>query len=154
MPDEIDNISFRFFRLFAHYEWALKQMGYGKAARNGTAEANWDKFAKDFGGALMESEDQHVVEAREYILAIPPKREMWVNGRTSWEASPAERRCARTLFIHIRRVRNNLYHGGKFYDGHWFDEERSVELIKRSLLLLEYLRSTTEGLHAIRGEAH
>jgi len=36
---------------------------------------------------------------------------------------------------YVRRVRNNLFHGGKF-NGRWFEPERSAELLIHCLTIL------------------
>ena len=149
--NDLNALSFRFFKLFAQYEYALKAMGYGAAGRNGQAEADWDRFANDIGAAIMTVQDEPVVEARRYILDSPPKRQIWVDHSVRWQAVPNSEQSVQILFGHIRRVRNNLYHGGKF-NGRWIDPDRSRELIASALVLLEALIATNDSLaEAIRG---
>ena len=45
---------------------------------------------------------------------------------------------ATSLFRHIRRVRNNLFHGGKF-GGNWLEPDRSKLLLTYSLMILNEL---------------
>ena len=62
-------------------------------------------------------------------------------------------RTAQGLFGHLRRVRNNLYHGGKF-NGRWIAPDRSRDLIAHSLTLLEALvKHDTNLKNAIYGNA-
>ena len=44
---------------------------------------------------------------------------------------------AKFLFLLIRRVRNNLFHGGKF-NGKWFEPERSEALLQHGLVILRH----------------
>lgn len=153
MSDELDQLAYRFFKLFAQCEYALKALGYGRAATGNAAEADWDRFANEIGIALMQEQSANVVEARTYLLEKPPKRQVWVNGDVEWAVVPNNERSAQILFAHIRRVRNNLYHGGKFHD-RWIDPDRSEELISRSILLLQHLVNTNEHLReAVQGNA-
>lgn len=153
MSTELDQLAFRFFQLFAQYEYALKTMGYGRAANADAAEADWDRFANDVGVLLVRDKDPDVVAARTYLFENPPKRQVWVNGSVAWAAVPHNERSAQILFAHIRRVRNNLYHGGKF-NGRWIEPDRSAELISKSLTLLERLvKSDVRLLEAIQGNA-
>lgn len=138
MSAELDQLAFRFFKLFAQCEYALKAMSYGRAAHRYATEADWDRFANEVGTRLMSEQDPGVVAARTYLLENPPKRQVWVNGSVAWEPVPNNERSVQILFAHIRRVRNNLYHGGKF-NGRWIDPDRSAELISKSLVLLEHL---------------
>ena len=150
---DLDKLAYRFFKLFAQYEYALKAMGYGRAGRADAAEPDWDRFANEVGVALVQSQDPAVIDARTYLLSEPPRRQVWINGSVEWAAVANTERSVQMLFAHIRRVRNNLYHGGKF-NGRWIDPDRSEELISKSLVLLQYLLDTDHNLQeAINGNA-
>jgi hypothetical protein len=153
MSAELDQIAFRFFKLFAQYEYALKAMGFGSAGSNGQAEPAWDQFANEVGIKIMTVTDEPVAAARCYILEQPPKRQVWVGGAAAWEPVANNDKSVQTLFGHIRRVRNNLYHGGKF-NGRWIDPDRSRELIDKSILILVTLLELDDRLReAIHGNA-
>jgi hypothetical protein len=47
------------------------------------------------------------------------------------------------ILLWVRRVRNNLFHGGKF-NGHWFQPERSEQLITASLVVIHAFRGHGE----------
>lgn len=138
MQTDLDELAFRFFKLFAQYEYALKAMGYGTAGYNGRAEPDWDRFSNEIGAAIMVPQEAALAEARKYIFQYPPKRQIWVNNAVQWQDVPNTGRSPQILFGHIRRIRNNLYHGGKF-NGRWIDPDRSRELIGNALVLLESL---------------
>lgn len=151
MSAEIDQLAFRFFKLFAQCEYALKAIGCGRATNADAAEADWDRFANEVGALLLSDQDPEIVAARTYLFENPPKRQVWTSGGVAWAAVPNNERSAQILLSHIRRVRNNLYHGGKF-NGRWIDPDRSAELISKSLLLLEYLvNADARLLEAIHG---
>lgn len=151
--DDLDQIAFRFFKLFAQFEYALKAMGYGAAGKSGQAEPAWDRFANEIGAQIMTVGDGPVVAARRYILEQPPKRQIWTDGAVQWEGVPNDDRSVQALFGHLRRVRNNLYHGGKF-NGRWIDPDRSRELIASSLVILDALVEREGRLReAIHGNA-
>lgn len=150
---DLDHLAFKFFRLFAQYEYALKAMSYGRAGRNDAADADWDRFANEVGKVLLSEQDPAVADARELLLTTPPKRQVWIDGSVAWAGVPNNERTAQVLFGHIRRVRNNLYHGGKF-NGRWIDPDRSEGLISASLLLLQHLMTCDQRLgEAIQGNA-
>ncbi len=154
MTDDLDQLAFQFFKVFAQCEYALKAMGFGRAARGGdAAEADWDRFANDIGVLLLQETQEDVVAVRTYLLTEPPKRQVWIDGVVKWAMVSNNDRSAQMLFGHIRRVRNNLYHGGKFH-AEWIAPDRSRELMSKSLLLLEHLAASNEELdHAMRGNA-
>lgn len=59
------------------------------------------------------------------------------NGLIAWDDSrPQTDSRADELLIYVRRVRNNLFHGGKF-NGHWFEPERSEPLLRYSIAILD-----------------
>lgn len=66
---------------------------------------------------------------------------MWVAG------DPGALSPARLLVLYIRRVRNNLFHGGKFA-GQWFDPDRSKALLEASVLLLGHFITIDGEVHA------
>ena len=54
-------------------------------------------------------------QAIELILKEPPKKQFIANGLIEWkEVAPATNSRSDALFQYIRRIRNNLFHGGKF----------------------------------------
>ncbi len=153
MPKTLDETAFHLFRLFAQYEYALKAMGYAKASRTGTAEPDWDRFAKEIGVKLLAASEPSVVAARDYLLREPPRRQVLVNGEIAWADVSNSDHSAHALFGHIRRVRNNLYHGGKF-NGRWFAPDRSRPLMDTCIILLDALKMQDAVLReAIEGNA-
>jgi hypothetical protein len=64
----------------------------------------------------MANSDPHE-SLKDHILDEPPKKQ-GPNGENKivWLDVAANDKSAQALFSHIRRMRNNLYHGGKFND--------------------------------------
>jgi hypothetical protein len=145
MTRQLDQLAFKFFKLFAQYEYALKAMGYGRARSNGGAEPDWNKFANIVGRKVLDVREPDVAAAIQFLFDEPPKRQIWLTDHVEWEAVVSPDRSPQTLFGHISRVRNNLYHGGKF-NGRWFEPERSKELITKSLCVLEALLAIDSDL--------
>jgi len=151
MSQQLDELAFTFFKLFAQYEYALKAMQYTRVGAGGQAEPDWDRFSKEVGNQVLESPSEDLASALEYLFDQPPKKQVLNNGVLSWQVVPNTERSPQILFSHIRRVRNNLYHGGKF-NGHWFDPDRSEELISKALLVLQPLEVINNDIaEAIRG---
>ncbi|MGP8288283.1 hypothetical protein ACT3XE_17665, partial [Halomonas sp. AOP7-C1-8] len=93
-------------------EFGLKEIGYYRTARNQNAEVDWDRFANEclstsFFDAITVAGNVNV------LLQTPPKRQI-VNGQgyLSWEQVGAVSNI-QELTSSLRRVRNNLFHGGK-----------------------------------------
>ena len=137
MPDnELNKIAYDFFLVFSRMEYALKVSGFNNG--DGVAKANWYKFAthQDIENFIANPPTTEISEAIDYIIGNPPMRQSVKNNILGWETVvPDTKSNADKLFQYIRRVRNNLFHGGKF-NGNWFEPQRSESLIKNSLIIL------------------
>jgi len=132
---ELDDLATELFGFIARCEYALKASGYLMHAE-GKAQPNWDRFAGEIGEALLAIEDSELQLAHSYLLEHPPKKQIVHEGMLDWEESKESNQPkGQRLFGHIRQVRNNLFHGGKF-NGRWFEPQRSKELIESSLIVL------------------
>ena len=66
----------------------------------------------------------------------PPKKQVLKDGLLCWSnVLPDHRNKSELVFSLICRIRNNLFHGGKF-NGEWFSPQRSKELIEHALIIL------------------
>jgi len=128
-----------FFVVFSRFEYAMKAAGW---YRRDVARAE-----PDWNGLITELERQEdditrpLLEAGAYLLASPPNEQVRASdGSIVW--SPV--RCDVTreplscLLKSVKRVRNNLFHGGKF-EHLWELSERNRRLVSDSLRVLECL---------------
>src|SRR5260370_10423921 len=101
-----------FFVVFSRFEYALKRSStYLRAIPK--AEADWDKFAAALGeGFFKEVREGKVAQI---LVDYPPWKQVAKEGKLDWEKPPAIT-SVNELFLAIRRVRNNIVHGGKFPD--------------------------------------
>lgn len=136
-PD-LHHMASDFFRTFARMEYALKATSFLVPHRR-NAEADWKAFAAEIQPAL-EQADEEVRRAVAFILAEPPRKQINVNGRIEWDnTQPDADHEAELVLRYICRIRNNLFHGGKF-NGHWFQPERSGQLMQSALVVLNHCR--------------
>lgn len=130
----IDALSYEFFREFARYEYCLKAVGLRHNTKE--AKANWDMYANEVKDVLEKPKSPLLQEAIDYFLTHPSKKQIIKKDILDWDDTPLEERVlAKKIFILIRRVRNNLFHGGKF-NGNWFEPERSELLMNYALIIL------------------
>tara|TARA_R110002124_G_scaffold86074_1_gene222852 strand:+ start:676 stop:1134 length:459 start_codon:yes stop_codon:yes gene_type:complete len=130
----LDDLAFEFFKEFARAEYALKASGFHKG--EGNAEANWPDFAEQVEPLIQNPSSEALEDAINFILQTPPKKQVIQEGVIQWSESPPNHPVkAENLLIYVRRVRNNLFHGGKF-NGHWFAPERSEALLRHCLVIL------------------
>jgi hypothetical protein len=143
MERNLDNLSFRFFKMFARYESTLKERGFFRAS-HGRIDVDWDRFANEVAGPNYKQTLGDINAAVEYILQEPPMRQTTNDeGNIIWVEVPNVDQSPQALFGHICRMRNNLYHGAKF-NGSWFDPERSKALLQCGLAVLEHYRAWLE----------
>lgn len=125
----------RFLFAFAAFEQALKAAGFHHG--DGSARPNWMEFA-DENEVLEEFQDRNSSIGGDVQLLIddPPRQQIVQNGNLEWdEAPPNQDTISKTALVYVRRVRNNLFHGGKM-GGERFPRERDMELIDASLSII------------------
>jgi len=116
-------------------EYALKAASFN--CGDGNANANWTDFATNIDKCLLSLNELNLKRSVQYILNNPPKKQIIKNGLIQWSsATPSYHNQTDLLLLYVRRVRNNLFHGGKF-NNNWFDYERSEELLLCSIIVLE-----------------
>jgi hypothetical protein len=136
---KLHKIAGEFFRTFSRMEYALKAAGFMVENRR-NAEADWGLFATAIGNALVDENSDAVREAVAYIRKNPPKKQVNIRGLIQWDKTPPRAANDTELILrYVCRVRNNLFHGGKF-NGRWFEPQRSGELIHASLIILNFCR--------------
>ncbi|AZN70064.1 hypothetical protein D5400_01155 [Georhizobium profundi] len=134
MHAKLNELASELFRTFARFEYALKAAGFHRG--EGAAEPNWRSFAESIPDLFDNISEATLNEAVSYILQHPPKKQVISGGVLDWaDGVPQTDLQSDRILIYVRRVRNNLFHGGKF-NGHWFAPERSEALLKHSLVIL------------------
>jgi hypothetical protein len=130
----LDNLAVELFRMFSRFEYALKTTGFHTG--EGDAKPNWRDFALSIETQMENPNSPELREAIEYMLQNPPKKQIIRNGLLKWSNTKVNTGSrADDILLYVRRVRNNLFHGGKF-SGNWFAPERSEELLRYSLIIL------------------
>lgn len=129
------NLALDFFRSFAQFEYCLKVTGYCVAGRGNAANPNWTRFSNEIP-SLRDNAGPDVVEAITYIMKHPLKKQVYVDETPQWhDVAPEAENENDLILLYVRRVRNNLFHGGKF-NGRFFEPERSRKLLEHSLTIL------------------
>lgn len=132
---DLSDLASDLFRTFAQFEYCLKVTGYCVGGRGDAANPDWPRFAREL--PLFSGENgADVVTAISYLLKHPPKKQVYVDEVLQWrDVAPRAENENDLIFLYVRRVRNNLFHGGKF-NGRFFDPERSRELLEHSITIL------------------
>lgn len=138
MEENLDQLAFRFFKLFARFESTLKERDYFRVSKSGQIVVDWDRFANEVVGKNYIEDLGEKSMSAHYILKYPPKNQS-VNSENKivWLDVTSNDQSPQALIGHICRMRNNLYHGAKF-NGTWFDPIRSEELLSHGLRILTH----------------
>lgn len=125
---DLEKKSYEFFKLFSRAEYSLKASGFN--CGDGNAKADWESFAQSIDSQFISLDHEGFKKAVEYIDITSPKKQVITNGVIEWSDSVPQSTCrADLILLYIRRVRNNLFHGGKF-NGVFFAPVRSEELLE------------------------
>lgn len=120
------------FRIYARFEFALKMAGHC-ALQGKAVEVNWDAFAnkETIGKKFFD----HVRDTGmcPTMMKDPPKPETIKDGQWGFADQATNPVCAQDLFGLVRRVRNNLFHGGKYFDD---DPRRNTAIVAEAISIL------------------
>lgn len=144
-----------FLFTFARFEQAMKSTGYHKG--DGDARACWDKLA-NVPTVKREFDDPQpgaFFDAVVYIEKESPQKQVVKDNILTWKpASAGQDTRAKNVFVYVRRVRNNLFHGGKFEDSFRLNHndkcllESSLTIMRRCLDVDERLRKQYEFIES------
>lgn len=136
LMNPLDQLSFDFFREFSRCEYCLKAVGLREPGRKDPT-ADWGAFASEITPLLENPDTPELQAAVAYYSDNPPKKQTArEDGFLDWQNVVPDHKSKTELILKlICRVRNNLFHGGKF-NGYWFEPQRSEDLLKHALVIL------------------
>lgn len=151
----------RFFVTFARFEFALKNTRFfrprGMApGQLPDAHPDWDAFASSIRSVFQSVEDERLGEACDYLVKLsPPAREVIVRNKVMWDTTPPAEDLPEIhrVLISVRRVRNNLFHGGKFANVKAEDAGRNTNLLEHSLVVLEQCLRLSDEVRSVYNDA-
>lgn len=137
-PYGSDESAVRMFWTFAQMEYALKAVkAFRTVKKDRSVGPNWRKFAETIDADFNNNQDANFTEAVNFLINKPPGRQIQNDLKElHWDYTPCNGTCrADVILAHVRRVRNNLFHGGKFH-GVYHTGERAEELLTHSLCVM------------------
>lgn len=134
IPKDLQPLVFWFLVTFSRFEYAIKRAGYITPR----AEPDWDRFARVHRNDFADDKTRAVKAACEYFERCPPRKQVRHGTVLSWSAPSFRGKQAQLqwLLLMVRRVRNNLFHGGKYPVAHDPDPERDPALLNHALIIL------------------
>ena len=104
-----------FLILYSRFEYALKECGF---LQNGNrVMASIADYADSISGIFNPKPESQLEKAVNFIIGSPPKIQIRNGNNLTWQDQIIEGNEIQVLPEYLRRVRNNLLHGGKFYGG-------------------------------------
>ena len=133
---------FDFFICFSKFECALKQAGYYHwNERHKKLSPDWKTFTKDIASEFdkdSERRERILDEAIKYFQDHPPQKQTRKEGQVDWKDVPYDNGpLLEWLVDAIKRVRNNLFHGGKYPYSDLQEPARNPSLLNYSLTILQ-----------------
>lgn len=127
-----------FFLTFSRAEFALKNSGFVTGGED-SVSPYWDRFGTALKDQFKKNKTKELEAAVEYIMLNPPMKQVLRDGNLMWEANlPNDGKSdIEVLFVLVRRIRNNLFHGAKHNLGVFEDTERTTRLLKSALLIVQ-----------------
>lgn len=126
-----------FFLVLSRLEFALKVTGFASGSET-DVKPNWEGFAKEIRESFNKEESPQVEEACNYYLDIPPQKQVLHDGALSWSSAlPSNTTDIEKLLILVRRVRNNLFHGGKYNSQGHEETARNELLLRYGIIILK-----------------
>jgi hypothetical protein len=131
------SIAADFFFKFARFEYALKAAGYRN--QQGEVKPDWKKLADELEATFLNPEySVEFAKAINYYENYPPMKQVIVNNQLKWsKVEPNTNSFSHKILLYVCRVRNNLFHGGKFKGKYLSAPERSELLMKHGLIILD-----------------
>ncbi|EEJ2708096.1 hypothetical protein B5637_004398, partial [Salmonella enterica subsp. enterica serovar Kiambu] len=124
-----------FICVFSRLEYALKVSGFARGDSK-KVEPCWDCFAKKINDNFLKIENEDLKKAVGYLLESPPRKQILSEGKIIFQDQPVDKkqRTTQQLLLMIRRVRNNLFHGGKYCPDGEKESGRNEDLLNASLI--------------------
>ena len=136
MPQEL---ACEFLAVFSRFEYALKSTAYALGGANHVTP-DWDLFGRHIDERFRASSNEKIADAIDFLLKHSPRKQVLVDGRIRLRDCPPDRNLPQAVqvLLMVRRVRNNLFHGGKYLPDGETEAGRNECLVSCSMQVLKY----------------
>jgi hypothetical protein len=143
-----------FFLVLSRMEFALKFAGFASGDEK-SVTPDWDDFASKIQDKFNSQNNEKLSNAMEYYLDYPPQKQVLINDKLDWvDAIPQKNSEIERALILVRRVRNNLFHGGKYNQQEHKETARNEQLLTQGMIILkEAMSLNTKVQRAYEGAA-
>lgn len=142
-----DPLAQEFFFVFSRLEFALKITGYLRPDAT-VPVIDWTRFATAVEHVFSHPPSRDFAKAVQYLSTQPPRKQIVREGRITWsDGTPPTNDPPNSILLYVRRVRNNLFHGGKFKQHRLEYQARTPELLHHSLIVITTCIDATPDVH-------
>jgi len=132
-----------FLILYSRFEYALKECGF---LQNGNrVMASIEDYTVSISEYFKPEPELKLGKAVNFIIESPPKIQVRNGDNLIWQDLAIGGNQIQVLPEYLRRVRNNLLHGGKFYGG-IETGSRNWDLILNSMIIIEHWIDLNENV--------
>ncbi|MFB5746791.1 hypothetical protein ACE38U_18135 [Cedecea sp. S5-13] len=136
------NLVCEFFAIFSRFEFAMKECGKYKAPKSqdpkkDRVEPNWDELINKLAPKLCLKTSGKLESAVRDLVGSPPKVQTYDLSFKNTKPSRPNDNYAEAISL-TRRVRNNLFHGGKHSELSEAQKERDERLLRASIVVLTH----------------
>lgn len=137
-----------FFMTFSRFEYGLKKSITFANGDANKVDANWDGFVASIKDQFKKEKTEELSEAVNFILSSPPMIQVLADGLLNWRPREFADKTPDIvkLCLHIRDIRNNLFHGGKFTDNYQPETSRNYKLLHSALIIMNEWLLLDEGI--------
>lgn len=134
----------KLFLIFSRFEYALKRSGYVRGELR-YAAPDWEAFGKCKSVKTrfesLKEKCGGLEKAIQYLKSKPPRIQIQRKMKLDWTEKALKKGDMEGCIDAVKRVRNNLFHGGKYPypSGPVEDPTRNPKLIRHSITVLKYL---------------
>lgn len=132
----------------------VKRSSFLRRAASGQADADWERYAPSLQGQFAGVKDVEFLKAIEFLKRQPPKKQVvGASGDIEWSATnQGSQTDAQYVFVLVRRIRNNLFHGGKYPMAPVTDVARNRRLLESAIVvMMQCLRLSKTVREAFEG---
>ncbi len=126
-----------FFFVLSRIEFALKVTGY-VCGNKAQVKPDWNRFADTIENRFNCESNDELATACRYYLDHPPEKQILKDDMLTWECKQSRQKSnTRTILVLVRRVRNNLFHGGKYNAQNHKEYARNEKLLSYGICILQ-----------------
>ena len=142
-----DLLAQEFLFVFSRFEYALKITGH-LLPNTREPRIDWRRFATSVERIFSDPPTKEFAQAIQYLSTQPPNKQIVRNRRIAWSDNPPQTdHNGDRILLYVRRVRNNLFHGGKFRQHRLGYQERTPELLGCSLTVIRTCLAAAPRVH-------